>query len=979
MANVQNTSKLRRVKLFSAAPVFVAVLSSIAAFADEEVVSTTGKLIFGGAESGFACRGLEFSRCEFDREKEKFVCAGKDAPGLWKLVFRAGPTGAEKVLEAGRCGTATCVHAAGGCRFVWKRLDIDAGDAAVDVMADVAWSERTQGFEFRISVVNRSAKYGLWSTEYPRLGSIISPGTGWAVLPGGNWGMKRLRELKEAQAPLYPSFSAPMQLAAFDSDSGYGASVAALDGDAWLKYFRTDTNFTFSVETPAPDAGLPGAHGTPPFAVALSAYKGDWWVAAKRYREWAKGAKWLSKGPISERRDFPAKMRDAGLWLCLQGDGKTIGHAVEATLARLKGCVPLAFQWYGWYCHPHDIDYPEYFPEKPGVADVAKRLVAKGVLVTPYVNARLWAQGIPSFPSVKQYACAQPDGSVYTEEYGSGCKFAPMCQSTACWQNKMLELTTRMVEEVGVNALYIDQIASMTPVLCHALNHGHTPGGGSYWVDGYRKMLADISARLPDTVLTSENAAEPYIDYVDGFLNWCPNTPEDVAALPAVYSGYAAYYASVSEPQDDLLSFRMLQGRSFLWGCQVGWMDASWLLDGAHRAHFEFIANLAALHNRHNDFFADGELIGEVPNRADASTVKSVWHRNNGKTAELPAVQATLWRDRSGNELLAVVNYSNVKRRFDAGRSDASSFDLVPGEVRCVPLRPADTWIPREKGLYRCQVHRSGGAHTRPECALESMLWTWGHGCTPEADARLTKDGVAIAFHDDTLGRLGRGVPEAKRKMRVADLNWDELRNVDLGSYLDCRYSDYRISTMVSVFAAMVGRKDRLLYLDEKGAPPKMMAKMSAALHVQDQVYYCSCDWRKVVEWKKFAPKGRSMVWLHGGWPQQVKPDIVTYVERNLDKAIGEMEAFGFKGIDQIQIHVRTDLSLPDPFCPSSAYLRKAIERLHRRGVYVQALSWDAGDNPETYRKLWILGFDHFATDYPETLFKVLPELAGVK
>ena len=234
MVNMHESGKLKGAgrALLSAALAFAAVLSPIAAFADEEIVSTTGKLTFGGAESGFACRGFEFCRCEFDREKAKFVCAGEDAPGLWKIVFRAGPTGAEKVLDAGCCDGATCVRVAGGCRFVWKRLDLDAGDAAVDVLADVAWSELTQSFEFRISVVNRSTRYGLWATEYPRIGSVIRPGTGWAVLPGGNWGMKRLRELKVPQAPLYPSFSAPMQFAAFDSDSGYGASVAALDGDA---------------------------------------------------------------------------------------------------------------------------------------------------------------------------------------------------------------------------------------------------------------------------------------------------------------------------------------------------------------------------------------------------------------------------------------------------------------------------------------------------------------------------------------------------------------------------------------------------------------------------------------------------------------------------------------------------------------------------------------------------------------------------
>ena len=37
------------------------------------------------------------------------------------------------------------------------------------------------------------------------------------------------------------------------------------------------------------------------------------------------------------------------------------------------------------------------------------------------------------------------------------------------------------------------------------------------------------------------------------------------------------------------------------------------------------------------------------------------------------------------------------------------------------------------------------------------------------------------------------------------------------------------------------------------------MAEMAAKFGVQEQTYYCSPNWRKVVEWRKYAPKGRSM------------------------------------------------------------------------------------------------------------------------
>ena len=53
------------------------------------------------------------------------------------------------------------------------------------------------------------------------------------------------------------------------------------------------------------------------------------------------------------------------------------------------------------------------------------------------------------------------------------------------------------------------------------------------------------------------------------------------------------------------------------------------------------------------------------------------------------------------------------------------------------PSKPA--WIPREKGLYRSQVHRGGGGKY-PDNALETFLWCWGKGCTPEADVNITDE-----------------------------------------------------------------------------------------------------------------------------------------------------------------------------------------------------------------------------------------------
>ena len=42
-------------------------------------------------------------------------------------------------------------------------------------------------------------------------------------------------------------------------------------------------------------------------------------------------------------------------------------------------------------------------------------------------------------------------------------------------------------------------------------------------------------------------------------------------------------------------------------------------------------------------------------------------------------------------------------------------------------------------------------------------------------------------------------------------------------------------------------------------------------------------------------------------------------------------------------------------------------------------VTWTEGENKDVYRRLWALGFDHFTTDYPDTLFALLPEFAAGK
>ncbi len=73
-------------------------------------------------------------------------------------------------------------------------------------------------------------------------------------------------------------------------------------------------------------------------------------------------------------------------------------------------------------------------------------------------------------------------------------------------------------------------------------------------------------------------------------------------------------------------------------------------------------------------------------------------------------------------------------------------------------------------------AHR-GGAGLAPENTLEafsSALQTWGADVI-ETDVHLSRDGVLVVIHDDTVDRTTEGTG------RVADLTWEALRRLDAG------------------------------------------------------------------------------------------------------------------------------------------------------------------------------------------------------
>ncbi|MBR6471512.1 MAG: hypothetical protein IKS83_06920 [Victivallales bacterium] len=715
------------------------------------------KIYFAGAEEGFGCRGIEHLLGD---QPVRFVFSQTTPTPLWNLAFKKPyavrqqesdqPDFIDTVWlssDSAKCPVLVAKDASEGLVFEWHGLDLPGEPGVVDVRCSVLAAKGSAhaakgsalaakgsvlaaeaASYWRIQVTNRSTQWGLAETQYPILAQVIHPGQGDALLPDHNWGHRLYRNSFRSVEQTYPTYKCPMQFMAFNQGDA-GLYIAAHDPGARPKRLKVSSTQEVSFRVHAENASQPGSGNADDFAFCVAAYRGDWWQAAKRYRKWAiSETPWTAKGPIATRPDYPRALVDASFWQRLNSHSKStdvIASMMEELHSRIGRRPGFALHWYCWHQIPFDNSYPEYFPAKEKFAENVQRLTAQGMLMMPYINARLWDVDIPSFNDEVRAAAALPEhGEIAKETYGSGRYLTPMCPYTKLWQQKIAEICTTLMDECHVSGIYLDQIGCASPELCFNPSHGHPLGGGTHWVDGYRALLTPIKkmAASKGVFLTMEHSAEPYMDNIDGNLICSERFQEEVPSLAAVYSGYTIYFSSVNHPRDDLAAFRAGQCRDFLWGGQPGWND-EWMANDAHREHFAYDAYLGHLQQAAKEFFREGELLGEAKSTNDPGQVTVIWRHKAPHAATLRTVQGYWWKAPDGRLLLAIGNLSQEVGRIELQPTDlmalsgqnsrtaflaerltdtgtaplcvvegkfSHDFALEPGEVCLVTFTPAD-------------------------------------------------------------------------------------------------------------------------------------------------------------------------------------------------------------------------------------------------------------------------------------------------
>jgi glycerophosphoryl diester phosphodiesterase len=263
---------------------------------------------------------------------------------------------------------------------------------------------------------------------------------------------------------------------------------------------------------------------------------------------------------------------------------------------------------------------------------------------------------------------------------------------------------------------------------------------------------------------------------------------------------------------------------------------------------------------------------------------------------------------------------------------------------------PAGAWnvrdhIPFEKILV--QAHRGYG-NAGPEGSLESFERAWKLNMVPEADLRMTRDGVIVSFHDNNLARILPDAPAELKKKGIEELTFAETQQLDIGRYRGEAFAGQRIISLAGMIEVLDAHPERMLYIDIKEIDFEVLARQTEGHH--RQLILASTKYEELKTWKRLAPRSRTLHWMGG-------------TQADLEQRLASLRDVKFAGIDQLQIHVR--IGDDGGMSPSESFLKRTGDELREHGILFQTLSWTQGDKPETYRRLLDLGCASFATDFP--------------
>ena len=248
-------------------------------------------------------------------------------------------------------------------------------------------------------------------------------------------------------------------------------------------------------------------------------------------------------------------------------------------------------------------------------------------------------------------------------------------------------------------------------------------------------------------------------------------------------------------------------------------------------------------------------------------------------------------------------------------------------------------------------IAHAGGEGLGPANTLEAMRLSRAAGAdVNDADVHLTKDGVLVAIHDDTVDATTDGTG------LVIDKTLAELRKLDAGSHFKdpaggfaFRGKGVTIPTIEDLLTKFPGVLTSLEFKDDSGPAPQIMCDLLRKTGRTSSVYMSSDTDPPIEEFKKLCP------------------EVATTVTDAMVPILLAAEKSGTPWCSPVPIG-------QPPYSPDRRPTRKSLKWSHDHGL--ATFTWTI-DDPATLRYLAGIGMDAVYTRFPDVARKIVDEVAA--
>lgn len=583
--------------------------------------------------------------------------------------------------------------------------------------------------EWTLEVENRTDR-AIWQVAYPRVSGLTAfqgqTGPDWIAEPFlmgektpdpvtfvnhheknvGGWARSQFGcfDVEGGKADI--AFSYPgmwtMQYLAYGHPDVGGIYFGAHDGQALYKRFGMyadggdGKHAALALKQFPEDRTLGGGNFKSFYPGVVGVYRGDWWGASEIYRQWGLKQFWCAKGPTRRRRDIPEWTKKLDLWywnwqFIYSGHPKAVVPIIKYLKEKYE--CEIAFHWYGCAGEGYGMWHiPEIYPYNPDCRRIliegVKDLHKLGVHCIPYIDARIWLEDTQSFKDA--------DGMkwVTLDEHGKsadewGELGHTMCPTAPPFHDLIRRINNQMIDEIGMDGAYLDQVSGCYAVPCFSKDHDHSPGGHDHWTRGYRELLEkvqqDIKSRSPDNIITSESCIECYLDLFDddltreianlgGFVGSLRSLP--IPMFHSVYHEYHMTYGTTStfKPTTSAQTFcwegfRLSEALVLVSGCQlmISGIFAGDETKEKFRPQLEYMDMLTRARKAGREFFNLG--VWKPPLAVKCDRVEVVYNAKSPPKQDVPAVLSGCF-ELDGRLCIVLVNHTDKERQ--------AAFDLDP-------------------------------------------------------------------------------------------------------------------------------------------------------------------------------------------------------------------------------------------------------------------------------------------------------------